>query len=177
MLLFPFGCVYVDCCCQSRGLIFETMGRVSFRVPFRFRVNYVSENTSAHNARQPPTDNQDHGVLLKCHTCLPAERTTLGGAQAPTHSFPLRLAPRRQQQKQSRRRPTHAPTKQQPTRRTTIITTITTNSNQKFYASRSPAATAGRRRHHGARAQSFGYLARGVLLFRGSSGVGPARLR
>jgi hypothetical protein len=30
---------------------------VSFRVPFRFRVNYVSENTSAQNAHQPPTDN------------------------------------------------------------------------------------------------------------------------
>jgi hypothetical protein len=30
---------------------------LSFRVPFRFRVNYVSENTSAHNAHQPPTDN------------------------------------------------------------------------------------------------------------------------
>jgi hypothetical protein len=30
---------------------------VSFRVPFRFRVNYVSENTSAHNAHQKPTDN------------------------------------------------------------------------------------------------------------------------
>jgi hypothetical protein len=28
-----------------------------------------------------------------CHMCLPAEGTTLGGAQAPTHSFPLRLAP------------------------------------------------------------------------------------
>jgi hypothetical protein len=28
-----------------------------------------------------------------CHMCLPAERTTLGGAQAPTHSFPFRLAP------------------------------------------------------------------------------------
>jgi hypothetical protein len=33
------------------------VGAVSFRVPFRFRVNYVSENTSAHNAHQPPTDN------------------------------------------------------------------------------------------------------------------------
>jgi hypothetical protein len=31
--------------------------KLSFRVPFRFRVNYVSENTSAHNAHQPPTDN------------------------------------------------------------------------------------------------------------------------
>jgi hypothetical protein len=25
--------------------------------------------------------------------CLPAEGTTLGGPQAPTHSIPLRLAP------------------------------------------------------------------------------------
>jgi hypothetical protein len=30
------------------------LGAVSFRVPFRFRVNYVSENTSAHNAHQKP---------------------------------------------------------------------------------------------------------------------------
>jgi hypothetical protein len=30
---------------------------MSFRVPFRFRVNYVSKNTSAHNAHQKPTDN------------------------------------------------------------------------------------------------------------------------
>jgi hypothetical protein len=30
---------------------------VNFCVPFRFRVNYVSENTSAHNAHQKPTDN------------------------------------------------------------------------------------------------------------------------
>jgi hypothetical protein len=34
-----------------------SLDAVSFRVPFRFRVNYVSENTSAHNAHQPPTDN------------------------------------------------------------------------------------------------------------------------
>jgi hypothetical protein len=39
-------------CVQVTGL-----GLVSFRVPFRFRVNYVSENTSAHNAHQPLTDN------------------------------------------------------------------------------------------------------------------------
>jgi hypothetical protein len=32
------------------------------------------------------------GARCVCHMCLPAERTTLGGAQAPTHSI-LRLAP------------------------------------------------------------------------------------
>jgi hypothetical protein len=35
----------------------ENSPPLSFRVPFRFRVNYVSENTSAQNAHQPPTDN------------------------------------------------------------------------------------------------------------------------
>jgi hypothetical protein len=56
---------------------------MSFRVPFRFRVNYVSENTSAQNAHQPPTDNTRTDAdllrarLLKCHRppLLPPEKT------------------------------------------------------------------------------------------------------
>jgi hypothetical protein len=97
------------------------------------------------------------------------KRTTLGGAQAPTHSFPLRLAPagtywrgppRRQQQKQSRRRPTHAPTKQQPTRRTTTTRTTTTKPNHKLLSATRPQP---RRRDGGDTTghapDPFGYLA------------------
>jgi hypothetical protein len=93
--------------------------------------------------------------------CLPAERTTLGGAQAPTHSFPLRLAPagtywwgpaaRRggrggcfsvvghaDNSKNRAAADPHAPTKQQPTRRTTTTRTTTTKPNHKLLSATRP---------------------------------------